>query len=76
MLDVLDSQVESEVVSANVEYFEQGGQATEKPVEQTAGIPTGVAPDLAGAIARRQARRTLPPQPPYPSQYSQRQMNP
>ena len=56
MLDVLDSQVESEVVSANVEYFEQGGQANERPVEQTAGIPTGVAPDLAAAIARRQAR--------------------
>ena len=56
MLDQLDNLVESEVVSGNVEYFEQGGQKQERPVEQTAGIPTGVSPDLAAAIARRQAR--------------------
>jgi hypothetical protein len=56
MLDQLDNLVESEVVSENVEYFQSGGVAKERPVEQTAGIPTGTDPDLAAAIARRRAR--------------------
>jgi hypothetical protein len=56
MLDQLDNLVESEVVSENVEYFQQGGAAKERPLEQTAGIPTGTDPDLAAAIARKRAR--------------------
>jgi hypothetical protein len=69
MLDQLDAQVESEIVAENVEYYGQGGQAGERPVEQTAGIPTGADPDLASVIARRQAQQPvsgqvmqLPPQ--------------
>jgi hypothetical protein len=56
MLDQLDNLVESEVVSDNVEYFQQGGAAGARPVEETAGIPTGTDPDLAAAIERRRAR--------------------
>jgi hypothetical protein len=56
MLDQLDNLVESEVVSENVEYFQQGGVAGARPVEETAGIPTGTDPDLAAAIERRRAR--------------------
>lgn len=56
MLDQIDNLVESEVVSDNVEYFQQGGAAIARPVEETAGIPTGTDPDLAASIARRRAR--------------------
>jgi hypothetical protein len=56
MLDQLDNLVESEVVSENVEYFQQGGAGRVRSVEETAGIPTGTDPDLAAAIERRRAR--------------------
>ncbi len=48
MLNQLDNLVESEVVSENVEYFQDGGAAKVRPVEQTAGIPTGTDPIKAG----------------------------
>ncbi len=56
MLDQLDNLVQSEVVSENVDYFQQGGATGARPVEETAGIPTGTDPDLAAAIERRRAR--------------------
>lgn len=57
MLDQLDALVDSEVISANVEYYSQyTSPATQRPLEETAGIPTGVAPDLQAAIERRRAR--------------------
>ena len=40
MLDQLDSLSESEVVSENVEEYAGDGAAAERPVEETAGIPT------------------------------------
>jgi hypothetical protein len=61
MLDVLDSLVESEVVSENVEFYTTG-KPTEKPIEQTAGIPTGVSPDLAAAIERKRQKQQRQPQ--------------
>jgi hypothetical protein len=71
MLDQLDNLVESEVVSENVEYFQSGGVAGARTVEETAGIPTGTDPDLAAAIERRRARsrksqqtQKPPPSPP------------
>jgi hypothetical protein len=60
MLDQLDSLSESEVVSQNIEYFEHGGTAADRSLEQTAGIPTGVAADLEDAIARRRAKIPAP----------------
>lgn len=70
MLDQLDSLVESEIVSGNVAYYAGDGAATERPLEQTAGIPTGTDPDLAAAIERRRARmQAAPQQTPYPPQY-------
>ncbi len=58
MLDQLDNLIESEVVAENTEYFQSGGAgaAKERPIAQTAGIPTGTDPDLAAAIERRRAR--------------------
>lgn len=56
MLDQLDNLVESEVIDQNVQYYQGDGAATERPVEQTAGIPTGTDPDLAAAIERRKRR--------------------
>jgi len=59
-LDMLDSLVESEVMSSNVEYYSQPNP-TQRPLEQTAGIPTGIAPDIQHQIERRQRRTaTLP----------------
>lgn len=60
MLDVLDGLVESEVVQGNVDYFSEGTKPAARAIEETAGIPTGVSPDLAAAIARRQARQAAP----------------
>jgi hypothetical protein len=59
MLDMLDSLVESEVVSSNADYY-QGGSQSERPVEETAGVPTGVSPDLAAAIERKRRRQSQP----------------
>lgn len=62
MLDQLDSLVDSEVISENIEYYQQEapGQIKQRPLEQTAGIPTGVAPDLQAAIERRRGRKAAP----------------
>lgn len=56
MLDQIDNQVEGEIASENMEYFQQGGAGGIRPIEETAGIPTGADPDLAAAIERRRAR--------------------
>jgi len=60
MLDQLDAMIDSEVISSNVEYYSQPGEVKQRPLEQTAGIPTGVAPDLQAAIERRRSR-SIPP---------------
>ncbi|HEU5375735.1 MAG TPA: hypothetical protein VFV38_09870 [Ktedonobacteraceae bacterium] len=63
MLDQLDALVDSEVISENMEYYQQGapGQIKQRPLDETAGIPTGVAPDLQAAIEKRRSRRVAPP---------------
>ena len=61
MLDVIDNLVESEILSENAEYYTTG-KPTEKPLEQTAGIPTGVSPDLAAAIERKRQKQGRQPQ--------------
>lgn len=58
MLDQLDNLVDSEVMSENIDYYAQDSIPQARSLEETAGIPTGVAPDLAAAIARKQARRS------------------
>jgi len=60
MLDQLDSLVDSEVMSENVEYYQETG-VKQRSLEETAGIPTGVAPDLQAAIERRRAGKALSP---------------
>ncbi len=60
MLDTLDSLVDSEVMSDNVEYYSQDHPA-QCPIEETVGIPTGIAPDIQSQIEKRKARRPLPP---------------
>jgi hypothetical protein len=54
-------------VGENVEYYQSGGAAgamqNERPREETAGIPTGVSPDLAAAIERKRKRQPSPPSP-------------
>jgi hypothetical protein len=52
MLDQLDSLVDSEVMSSNVEYYSEPN-VSQRPLEQTAGIPTGIAPDIEVQIQRR-----------------------
>lgn len=59
-LDMLDGIVDSEVQAEVAEHFRGSGagSAAVKPVsmEDTAGIPTGLAPDITRQIALRQAR--------------------
>lgn len=52
MLDQLDSLVDSEVMDGNVQYYSQDN-VSQRPLEQTAGIPTGIAPDIEVQIQRR-----------------------
>jgi|GEM_PF-1543605 len=62
-LDVLDGLFEAEVQAEAVQHFTGGatGQSSEMPlsIEKTAGIPTGLAPDIKKQIARRQNRAPL-----------------
>jgi hypothetical protein len=60
MLDQLDALVDSEVISENVEYYQQPSPR-QRPLDETAGIPTGVAPDLQAALERRRNRAALSP---------------
>lgn len=60
MLDQLDNLVDSEVISDNVAYYSRDGQAQQRPLEETAGIPTGIAPDIEAQIQRRRARSQQP----------------
>ena len=55
MLDQLDALIDSEVISENTEYYMQPNPK-QRPLDQTAGIPTGVAPDLQAALERRKNR--------------------
>lgn len=57
MLDQLDNLIESEVMSKNIDYYGQDGRPLPaRPLEETAGIPTGISPELTSAIARKQFR--------------------
>lgn len=60
MLDQLDSLVDSEVMSSNVEYYSEPN-VPQRPLEQTAGIPTGIAPDIEVQIQRRRRPTTTLP---------------
>lgn len=60
MLDQLDSLVDSEVMGGNIDYYSQPN-VPQRPLEQTAGIPTGIAPDIEVQIQRRRrGTGTLP----------------
>jgi hypothetical protein len=61
-LDTLDGLVNSEVQEENVKHFQQA-QPNQKPrsIEDTAGIPTGIAPDIEKQVALRKAKRQPPP---------------
>jgi hypothetical protein len=55
-LDILDGLFASQIQSETMEHF-SGGQQPEKlrPLDQTGGIPTGIASDIVQQIAKRQA---------------------
>lgn len=57
-LDTLDGLVDSEVQGENVQHFE-GAQPEQKQrsLEETAGIPTGIAPELEVQIQKRRKRK-------------------
>jgi hypothetical protein len=62
-LDTLDCLITSEVQGETVEHFD-GAQPGDKQrtLEETAGIPTGIAPDVSKQIeARRAKQRKSPP---------------
>ena len=55
-LDTLDGLIAAEVQEETVKHFQQA-QPTDKvrSMEATAGIPTGIAPDIDALLAKRQA---------------------
>ncbi len=57
-LDMLDGLVTAEFQSATAKHFE-GPQADQKQMqlEETAGIPTGIAPDIYRQVELRKAKR-------------------
>lgn len=62
---MVDSLCDSEVQSYNANAFTSSGEqptATPKPpsIEETAGIPTGIAPDIEAQINRRRNRKPPP----------------
>lgn len=61
-LDILDGLVAAEVQSETAKHFE-GPQADQKQMEleETAGIPTGVAPDIHRQVEFRKAKRAAAP---------------
>jgi hypothetical protein len=62
-IDMHDGIVETEVQAQVAEHFRKGaaGQVSVKPlsIEETGGIPTGIAPDIKKQIASRQKRAPL-----------------
>jgi hypothetical protein len=62
-LDTLDGLFASEVQSEVVERFAGGkvADAIPQPLEETGGIPTGLAPDIAKQVAVRRAKRKPAP---------------
>jgi hypothetical protein len=62
-LDTLDGLFASEVQSEVVERFVDGkvADAAPQPIQETAGIPTGLAPDIARQVAIRRAKRKPAP---------------
>jgi hypothetical protein len=61
MLDVLDAQIDAEVTSSNVEYYTASEHPQQRPLEETAGIPTGIAPDIEAQIQKRNRRQQAAP---------------
>ncbi len=61
-LDMLDGLVTAEVQSETAKHFE-GPQADQKQMrlEDTAGIPTGIAPDIHRQVELRKAKRAAAP---------------
>lgn len=62
-LDTLDGLLESEVQKEFVEHFSEGQTAAQQPIamQETAGIPTGIAPDIDRQVMLRKAKRRQPP---------------
>jgi hypothetical protein len=61
-LDILDGLVTAEVQSETAKHFE-GPQADQKQMqlEETAGIPAGIAPDIHRQVELRKAKRAPAP---------------
>jgi len=57
-LDILDELVAAEIQSETAKHYE-GPQADQKQLQlvETAGIPTGVAPDIHRQVELRKAKR-------------------
>jgi len=56
-LDTLDSLIDSEVQAETVEYYDKGNNRP-RTVEETSGIPTGIAPDIEAMIQQRKRQNT------------------
>jgi len=55
-LDTLDSLIDSEVQAENVDYYYKGNKQS-RSLEETAGIPTGIAPDIELQIQGRKSQK-------------------
>jgi hypothetical protein len=61
-LDILDGMVSAEVQAETVKLFEgKQPEGIQRPLAETAGIPTGLAPDIHRQIQLRRAKRAAAP---------------
>ncbi len=59
-LDTLDGLFAAEVQGETVEFFTGGVTEEQRTLEETAGIPTGLAPDIAKQVEVRRAKQRKP----------------
>jgi hypothetical protein len=61
-LDTLDGLIAAEVQGETVKHFESGqtAEAQQQSLEETAGIPTGLAPDIHKQVELRRAKQRKP----------------
>jgi hypothetical protein len=59
-LDTLDGLVAAEVQAETVKHFEGKQPEEQRSIEETAGIPTGLAPDIHRQVELRRAKQRKP----------------
>jgi hypothetical protein len=60
ILDIHDELIDADVQKMAAEYFQKKADAPALPLEQTSGLPTGLARDIAAKVEERKRRTAAP----------------